>query len=210
MSEKILEVLGKLDPSNDNQWTTEGQPKLEIIRLLSGDPKVSRDQLTALAPTLTRESLRKELADKAAQDAVGSAALAVVQATAEPAVATAPPGPPLQAAPEATRATELLKSDDDEPSLAEEQHRLAHLLDMREQVNAEIVKQQAKVDSMLENEEVSSEPAHLQNQRCIQQALQASLKRNETRAALIAEHGQTRLVRTAPPSPLDQSLAKKR
>ena len=213
MSEKVKEILDKLDPANDNHWTTDGQPKLEIIRLLSGDAKVSREQVVAIAPTLTRESLRKEQAAKfEVQEA--STSKAEPEPGPAPVVNTPlPAGPTLASDPVTTldAPVEAEKSNMENVfvrNLQEETERLAYLLKMKEELLKEIALQEARVDSMVEESEDGAEPEHIRNQRCIGEALQASLRRNEARAALIAEHGPTRQVKTVAPSPLDQALAR--
>lgn len=51
---KLLEALGKLDPTNDNHWTAEGLPRLETVRMLAGDQTVSREAITQVAPEFNR------------------------------------------------------------------------------------------------------------------------------------------------------------
>ena len=54
MKEKILEALQKLDPTNDNQWTQEGLPKLEALKFMMGGENVTREQVNEAAPGFTR------------------------------------------------------------------------------------------------------------------------------------------------------------
>lgn len=51
---KILEALGKLDTANDNHWTADGLPRIETVRMLSGDQSITREQITAEAPDFSR------------------------------------------------------------------------------------------------------------------------------------------------------------
>lgn len=53
---KILEALGKLDTANDNHWTADGLPRIETVRMLSGDQSITREQITAEAPDFSRSS----------------------------------------------------------------------------------------------------------------------------------------------------------
>lgn len=53
---KILEALGKLDTSNDNHWTADGLPRIETVRMLSGDQSITREQITAEAPDFSRSA----------------------------------------------------------------------------------------------------------------------------------------------------------
>lgn len=65
----ILEAVEKLDKSNVNHWTDGGLPKLETIRLLTGNPKVSRDDIQAAAPGYTRTGPAQVLvADASSQE----------------------------------------------------------------------------------------------------------------------------------------------
>lgn len=54
---KILEALGKLDPSNDNHWTNDGLPRIDTVRMLAADPSLTREAITAEAPNFSRQTL---------------------------------------------------------------------------------------------------------------------------------------------------------
>lgn len=56
MKEKIVETLLKLDPKNDNQWTQEGLPKVDVMKFLSGGETWTREQITEAAPGFTRSN----------------------------------------------------------------------------------------------------------------------------------------------------------
>lgn len=75
--DKIHEALSKLDAQNDNHWTQDGLPRLDTIRILLGDPALTREALTAAAPEFNRTA-----ALVAAQGA-GAGAATPVQATPE-------------------------------------------------------------------------------------------------------------------------------
>lgn len=53
MSEIILEALKKLDPKNDEHWTTEGLPRLDVLKDLTGS-QVTRDALNTAAKGFSR------------------------------------------------------------------------------------------------------------------------------------------------------------
>lgn len=57
MSEAILAALKQLDPTNDNQWTAEGLPRLDSVKFLSGEDSVTREQVTAASPNFNRSNL---------------------------------------------------------------------------------------------------------------------------------------------------------
>lgn len=53
MSNRISDVLTKLDPANDDHWTMDGLPQLEAVGNLAGF-KVTRKQITDARPGFTR------------------------------------------------------------------------------------------------------------------------------------------------------------
>ena len=53
MKEKIIETLLKLDTTNDNQWTQDGLPKVDVLTFLSGGETWTRDQISEAAPGFT-------------------------------------------------------------------------------------------------------------------------------------------------------------
>ena len=54
--QNIIDALKKLDVSNDNHWTVDGQPRLDTVKMLASDPSVTRDTLNAVAPDFNRET----------------------------------------------------------------------------------------------------------------------------------------------------------
>lgn len=54
MSDKIKDALSKLDPENDNHWTADGQPRLDTLKILTGNPGLSREDVNTAAPEFTR------------------------------------------------------------------------------------------------------------------------------------------------------------
>jgi hypothetical protein len=54
MEEKILEALRKIDAANDNHWTADGQPRLDTVKMLAGNPAITRELVDAAAPGFTR------------------------------------------------------------------------------------------------------------------------------------------------------------
>lgn len=103
MGEKIREALLKLDVSNDNHWTADGQPRVDTVKLLAADPSVTREMIEEAIPGFTREN---------AAGAAGLSALAAaVPATApEPQAGQGVTGDPhpigAGAAPQASQAPE--------------------------------------------------------------------------------------------------------
>ena len=60
MSDKIREALAKLDIDNDNHWTTEGLPRLDVMKDLVGDA-VSRSDITSAAKGFSRKTPNLEI-----------------------------------------------------------------------------------------------------------------------------------------------------
>lgn len=62
MSKNITDALSKLDPANENHWTQEGLPRLDTIKILAGDPSLTREAVTAAAPDFNRASAQQAAA----------------------------------------------------------------------------------------------------------------------------------------------------
>lgn len=55
MQDKILIALEELDVKNDDHWTDNGQPRLDVVEQLVGE-KVSRQAINKVAKTFNREN----------------------------------------------------------------------------------------------------------------------------------------------------------
>jgi len=58
---KIREAVLSLDPSVDEQWTTDGKPAVEAVAQAANDAAVSRKQIDAAAGDLNREQVAAKL-----------------------------------------------------------------------------------------------------------------------------------------------------
>lgn len=85
---KIIEALRKLDPNNDDHWTSDGLPKLDAVEGFLGE-SAARADISKVAPKFTRKN--NELPDSPAQGAQGPAA--ATPGTATPQAATEPSAP---------------------------------------------------------------------------------------------------------------------
>lgn len=98
MSKNITDALSKLDPANDNHWTQDGLPRLDTIKILSGDPSLTRELVTGAYPDFNRETARA--AAGTAQAGAGTTPAAPTEGTppapasAATATETQPPAPP--------------------------------------------------------------------------------------------------------------------
>jgi len=52
----IVEALNTLDPKNDDQWTADGLPRMDVVEGLVGDKSITRADVTNAAPDFTRET----------------------------------------------------------------------------------------------------------------------------------------------------------
>lgn len=77
MSDKIREALAKLDIGNDDHWTTEGLPRLDVMKDLVGEP-VTRADITAAAKGFSRKTPNLEAEQP---ENTGSGEVADAQAT---------------------------------------------------------------------------------------------------------------------------------
>jgi len=55
MSQKIRDALAKLDTANEGHWTSEGMPRLDVMKDLVGQA-VSRADITSAAKSFTRKT----------------------------------------------------------------------------------------------------------------------------------------------------------
>jgi TolA-binding protein len=88
--ELLLDTLGRLDPKDDGQWTTDGLPKLEAVRWLSKDQSFSRADIQAVAPNFSRENISLVEDDNADQTGAWAGSNAVGDGSTEPTEETAP------------------------------------------------------------------------------------------------------------------------
>lgn len=124
---KVVEALGKLDPSNDNHWTSDGLPRIDTVRMFAGNQALTREAITAAIPNFSR--------------LIAAAAMGkppVAQATAPVAEAA-----PVVAAPVVS---EKPKSSS---SLEEAQAKLQAALTARNEANANVQEAQDAVDAII-------------------------------------------------------------
>lgn len=50
----LPEALGKLDSTNDNHWTQDGLPRLETLKMLTGDQTLTREIVSSQYPDFKR------------------------------------------------------------------------------------------------------------------------------------------------------------
>lgn len=67
MTKTIQEALAQLDTLNDEQWTSEGMPKVDVISTLVGET-VTRQQIIDAAPKFSRQNTEIDAEDAGDED----------------------------------------------------------------------------------------------------------------------------------------------
>ncbi|QPI18522.1 hypothetical protein [Providencia phage PSTCR7] len=56
MQDKIKNALKGLDVANEGQWTKEGLPNINFLKIVTGIPTLTREQVQEVAPNFTRDN----------------------------------------------------------------------------------------------------------------------------------------------------------
>lgn len=236
METKIKDALAKLDPKNDNHWTAEGAPRIETLRMLTGTPSLTRDDVTKVDQSFSRTSAQeavdaaaaKVAADKKAAD---EAALATnVNANGDVTGTPEKPAPDASTVVAADGTTANPKADSDNQAgsgefvpedsaeqvaklkaqIAAGEDYLQGLMDERDALGKQIETVAGQLDS-LKLQLPGDEADHRQNMATIQGYLQASQRRREARADLAREDANgVAHVRRQDKEPVDQRLEQRK
>lgn len=68
MEQKIKDALAKLDVNNDNHWTADGNARIETMRMLTGTPSLTREDITKVDQEFNRDNARKAIDKKVDDD----------------------------------------------------------------------------------------------------------------------------------------------
>jgi hypothetical protein len=202
---KIHEALQLLDAKDNSHWTNDGLPRVDIVAKLIDAPSLSRADITAAAPTFTRENLTFEPTPPEQDNPAAPAQEEGVKTEENPAQDPAPseeqekakedqpepsPLPPATEIDELDEAAmELLAANDELTSYEAEMSALA----------AKKAAAQAKVDALIEARALQDSPH--QNQKDIMAYLEGQAKLREQKAAALGVPARSRL---------DQALGFKR
>ena len=214
-AQRLADALLGLDPSNDNHWTGDGLPRLEAAKFLSGNPALTREQVTAAVPGLLRSNV-------AALAAVQGAATRSQGGSTTPAATEAPAAAqgPTQGAGDGDQgggdggdtadAEEKAGGDGDTDALAAAKAELAVALALQASANRRVHAAQEEVDRLLQEAERARPRAHVVNAMAVQQYLarqRANLQeQGEKRAAL---RGVNLLELLPQRAPIDSALARR-
>lgn len=205
---KVLEALGKMDPMNDNHWTSDGMPRIDTVKFLAGDPTLTREMVTAEAPDFTRQALL-------AMQATAGATPPVVTKQTDPALAAAAaPVVTEQAAAPVTIAQPVERVVDYDAAIDAAQRTLQAAITLRNEANDKVTEAQNALDDLINEQHASGEAETTMD--VIQGYLRSQagvLQERARRAQVLKESGVTledikNLIPQA--SPLDQALARKR
>ncbi len=112
-SNPILDFVTELDPTNDELWTADGLPKVEVVQKGLGHDEITRKDITNAAPTFSRETQR------IARDEAAKAAAPEPASGKQPVVADgARDEKPIAAAPEPDVTDEAPQPSEPEPAVA--------------------------------------------------------------------------------------------
>jgi len=191
---KITEALLKLDPTNDNHWTTDGLPRIDTVKMLAADQTLTREMITAEVPDFSRQT----------------ALLASTQA------ANTPPVEPGAQMPEDDKAEELEANvvKDYKNLIQAAQEDLQSAIIARDEVHALVQEKQDALDSLINEQYAAGEAEHpmtaisgyLQSQQTV-------LQERARRHAVLIESGVTlRDIQSLIPerAPLDIALSSKK
>lgn len=189
MLQKILDALNKLETANDNHWTDDGLPRVETMRLLVGNPKLTREEIINAAPNFTRANAAAEAAKTTQAPATpAQAAQAVpVQGSTTGGKITAPAAPQPPAAPVIVQAVSDEKGFDLETELAAERAVLEEMHKARAALDSNLKAQRDKVDALIIKTEGVREAGHIENMKGIRAYLDAQKKLGEQRAEQLRE-----------------------
>ena len=154
--DQIRQALATLNPEDDSHWTEDGAPLLSAI----GDPPPKREEVVAVAPNFSRENL--DLSSKSPS----------TDASAGEGANTSPD----------ENSGDVKASFEDEPSSMEEceealKEAMAALEDAElAKTKAEkiVAKAQARVDQLILERDRISDPPHIDRQKKLMHALNAS------------------------------------
>lgn len=205
MSAKILNALLQLDVGNDDHWTSDGLPRMDVIEGIVGDKAITRQQVTAARPGFSR--------------AVAAQAVQPQQATQAPAAPAAQPAQPAQPAHPADPAVQVhaepASEPDTEVATGEELNEVAQLraklaAAQEEMESLDVQRIQLTKKHQAVAQEVDKLTAKLQTLvgvETVTNAIQSYLAKQRDQLAKRAELLQSAPVQTR--SALDAAMARK-
>ncbi len=147
---KIAEALSKLDPNNDNHWTSDGLPRIDTVKMLAGNPALTREMITAEVPNFSRQIALAA----ATQNAAGTTN---TPANVEPAAPT-PQASKVQEQKAEPAAENVVKDYDSLISAAQEE--LQSAIIARDEAHALVQEKQNALDDLINEKHDSGAAEH--------------------------------------------------
>jgi hypothetical protein len=199
---QIKEALSLLDSNDNDHWTADGLPKIDVVSSLAEIKGLKRGDITKAAPTFTRENPSFEAPALAEGDTYEEDEDEIAKANAEAAASELPPA-------EEPLTTFGLTEVDIGDGLDESEAALVEAEAILAKANAEAAEAQGKVlaaqkvrDAIMEERAKNLHPH--QNQLDIMEFLKVQQRIREDRF----KRAQT--VVSAPKAPIDQAMARKK
>lgn len=210
---KITDALAKLDPANDNHWTSDGLPRIDTVRMLAADQTLSRELITAEAPDFSRSNAAPVVVAAPLTPAVVAATVAAVaQAVAEPVAAVAAVVEPELVA--TTGEATVLSAADYDLLIEQAQKALQEAINVRNAAQTDVEVAQNELDSIInEKHDAGAGTSTADTIQGYLASQQSDLTERGRRAKVLQESGVTlRDIQALIPqaSPLDQALTSKK
>lgn len=219
-NDNILEALGKLDPDNTNHWTVDGQPRLDTLKMLSGDQTLTREVVVAAAGNYSRADAQAGKAPQAPEGATPAATPAATQETPQgdtKAAATPDNGEPAPPAPEQPAPVvtpEDKPFDELQAALKEQEAKVAELRKMKAEIDTAFDQARIEEDALRQRVEAAQLEQGDDNQSAIRAYLKRQRENLQQRAAnqkALLESGVSLkdLAKAVGKAPIDQAMARK-
>lgn len=179
---KITEALSKLDPNNDNHWTSDGLPRIDTVKMLAGNPALTREMITAEVPNFSR------------QTAVVAATQSAAGATNTPAAETPVVPPATETAPQeqtqVATAENVVKDYDQ--LITQAQDELQAAITAREEAQIVVSEKQNALDDLINERHAAGAAEHPMDAISgYLQSQQGVLQERARRHAVLVESGVT-------------------
>ena len=207
MTEKIKAALLKLNPENDNHWTADGQPRIDTLRMMAGDPSITREAIVLADANFNRDSARAAQQATRTDQApnvtpVAVAPVAPIKPVAAPlALAEKPKGPDAPKEPE-----KVVPVEDSDAELEQLQKLISDGQAYLDETAAKLSELRVKRDAMVTERDNDGQPDHVKTQMGIRAYLDSQAAQREEAAKLAA----TIVTKPSLKSELDRSLAARR
>lgn len=203
MKELIQAALAKLDAKNDNHWTEDKLPRVEVVRV-AGAPDAKREDIMREFPNFTRDNMNLE----------GPVNTPPAPPPAAPGATPAPTAAPARVLAEVVQQPAPVKNLSAAERLQREQEVLGEMRNYKAKFDQAYADQVALVDKlMLEYDAQHKEPVNISQAKTIRGYLEAQQVEREARGAALKRFNESgvKLSDILPQrAAIDQALAARR